>query len=98
MEEIKEHMTAEHEESRKESYVEAGVIAGESCCICQKVFLKGKTWRNIYNWKFSAQYVRSVQQWEGQSLTIVLLWNILAAFLKKTLVQLGNQVIRAQFL
>ena len=38
MEEIKEHMTAEHEEIRKESYVESGVIAVESFCICQKVF------------------------------------------------------------
>ena len=38
MEELKEHMTDEHEEIRKESYVESGVIAVESCCICQTVF------------------------------------------------------------
>ena len=38
MEKIKEHMTADHEEIKKEFYVESGCIAVESCCICKKVF------------------------------------------------------------
>ena len=31
-------MTADHEEIRKDSYVESGVIPVESCCICQQAF------------------------------------------------------------
>ena len=38
MEKFKEHMTADHEEIKKEFYVESGCIAVESCCICKKVF------------------------------------------------------------
>ena len=45
----KEHMTHDHEEIKKEFYVESGFIAVESCCICELVFfIAQKTLRNIH--------------------------------------------------
>ena len=81
MEKIKEHMTADHEEIKKEFYVESGCIAVESCCICKKVFYSTEDLEKHTQIEIHCSMCNVCKHWEGQSQMTVLLHISLKAIL-----------------